>query len=69
MSPTTPRNLTMKTCGLGGSRVPEPVVTGVMCPKCLACNAAEGQHHVWRAVDERGFHWECDVCSTAWGFR
>lgn len=52
----------------GSVRVPAAPVDPP-CPKCDAWNATDRQHHVWRVADERGFHFECNVCGHDWGFQ
>lgn len=55
------------TRALGGYlRIPEPMVTELMCPKCGAINVDDRQHYIWRVADERGLHAECDACATFW---
>jgi predicted RNA-binding Zn-ribbon protein involved in translation (DUF1610 family) len=49
-------------------RIPEPPISELACPKCGSENIGR-KIYVWRVADERGQHWECDACATAWGFR
>ena len=37
-----------------------------VCPKCGSCNPNDRQVTVWRVADERGAHFECDVCAASW---
>lgn len=37
----------------------------VTCPKCGAENIGR-KVYIWRVVDERGPHMECDVCGHPW---
>lgn len=36
-----------------------------LCPKCCAENIGR-KVYVWRVADERGPHFECDVCAHSW---
>jgi transcription elongation factor Elf1 len=36
----------------------------IPCPKCHAENVTPTQHHIWLVVDERGRHFECNVCGS-----
>lgn len=49
----------------GHLRMPAPDVDGP-CPKCRAENVGDRKFYVWRVADERGLHWECDVCAHSW---
>ena len=40
-----------------------PAINGVRCPKCGAENIPPNKNYVWRVADERGLHFECDVCA------
>lgn len=44
-----------------------PAFDSTDCPKCGAGNAGR-KVYVWKVADERGIHFECDVCSKAWPF-
>ena len=44
-----------------------PAFDSTDCPKCGAGNAGR-KVYVWKVADERGIHFECDVCSKSWPF-
>lgn len=45
-----------------------PALDGVRCAKCGAENIPPRKVYVWQVSDERGLHFECDQCSTAFPF-
>ena len=42
-----------------------PALADEMCPKCGSSNT-DKKFYVWRVSDERGLHFECNVCANAW---
>jgi len=64
--PTPPPNRTTKAFRGGSLRIPAAIVLEIVCPKCGAQNLAQSHHYVWRVVDERGAHYECDCCAESW---
>jgi hypothetical protein len=44
-----------------------PAFESTFCPKCDTGNT-ERKFYVWKVADERGLHFECDVCAHAWPF-
>lgn len=44
----------------------EPIAADRHCPKCDSCNSHPAHRHIMRVADERGLHYECNVCGQAW---
>ncbi len=44
-----------------------PALDAVSCPKCQSGNT-DKKTYVWETVDERGKHFQCDVCAHAFPF-
>ncbi len=42
-----------------------PAADSVMCPKCGAENIGR-KVCIWNVADERGPHFECDICAKEW---
>lgn len=42
-----------------------PALDDVQCPKCQAENIGR-KVYVWNTADERGQHFECDICAHHW---
>lgn len=42
-----------------------PALLHEVCPRCSASNDPV-RTSVWRVADERGLHFECDVCAHEW---
>lgn len=40
-----------------------PAFDSTACPKCGAGNT-DKKYYVWKVSDERGLHFECDVCAA-----
>ena len=55
----------MKKSSERGGYVRVPANDHVSCPKCQAENIGR-KVHVWSVADERGHHYECEVCAHDW---